>query len=300
MKDADSRAAFLAEVPDGAASADLNAIFSDIKRLWAIDSPALFFRALAAIPGALPQCWKVLATHASSGHMQQAATAVTTMVESRLTTCNFEQISTESLCLSGVEWGHIENALASYNRANPMNLMAVAILTVRGAGSPNERPCTADQSVWQPSEKLALSTTMLGVESIGAVALESIDRLALDSDRNPDTVSCVAPRAALVPSLYRHLARYPAFLRFAAEVLDSGHLRQQLAGLVDSARVVALERADAILAPSRLSSQRIGFSDDVDSLVRRFLVKVPEMVVMGVFLRRLIPGIEFSTHGDQR
>ncbi|CAN5518918.1 hypothetical protein BH11PSE7_BH11PSE7_32280 [soil metagenome] len=280
MKTSMDSANFLPELADDSAGNSVDAIYVAIKRLWGIDSPALFFRTLATVPEGLASCWAVIEPYAAGGRLQAQALGLADHVHLCLFEQGFETHGPRPR-LVAEEWGHIENALASYNRANPKNLMAVAILSMQ-SGAPIEELQSIDETTWLPPEPLILSSSMIRPEDIEPESAKAIARLsdlpakAFDSQK----------QGILMPSLYRHLARYPTFLTYAADVLHSGKNRTLVSALVESTRSRALSKATEMTG--RAISSRTPFSIEIENLTAQFLEKIPEMVVMGIFLRGLV------------
>lgn len=271
---------FLPEIDDGMAGETVEATYREIKRLWGIDSPALFFRTLATLPDGLAACWQVIRPFAESGLLHTAALGLVHHTQSRLLGQGFT-VGEPRPTVTQEQKGHIQNALASYNRANPQNLMAAAILSVHGSAS-DERPLALTSVAWQPPSVLTLSTAMLHPEEIPLASTNAIARLS--------DLGCSGGAArqdvALMPSLYRHLARYPTFMSYAAEVLHSASNREVADEAIENTRSQALLYATQLIQdPSTPKSQ---FPDEVERLIVRFVQKIPEMVVMGIFLRGLL------------
>lgn len=279
----DRNAKYLPEIDDGAAPAEVDAVYSEIKRLWGVDSPALFFRTLATIPNGLTLCWDVLEPFAASGRLQREANAIAAHTSVGLDARRLASKEIESAAFTVEQRAHILNALASYNRANPMNLMAAATLDACGACDVS-RPRVLPVAGWVPEPPLYLSTPMLEPSAIAPDAQDAIKALSAVAV-GKDTVG---GQAVLMPSLYRHLAYFPQFLRFAAEVVHAQDNRGHLSELIASVREEALGRANALRAEALARAERVPFPVEVQEIIQRFTRKIPEMVVMGRFLRGLL------------
>ena len=100
-----------------------------------------------------------------------------------------------------------------------------------------------------------------------------------------------APPSTLWPSLYRHLAHWPAFLGYASVLVAprfaeidavSARLRQQI-------EAAAAELATRMTPPPGLPAPAGEQRQRLQAAIDQFSPRIPEMVVIGGVLRRALP-----------
>ena len=199
----------LAELRESEARGAVRHIYGEIKRLSAVPMVALIYRHLATIPGALEWSWALLEPVMRAGLVQQQAwhLASAALIPRDVT------IPRAALRAGGIE-ADDERAIAAvldaYNRANPVNLMAVRSLALHLAGSVPDA-AAAERARWQPPSAPPPLPPMIDPEAMTPTVRESG---ALLTDRGAGG----AP-STLWPSLYRHLAHWPAFLGYASVLI---------------------------------------------------------------------------------
>ncbi len=182
----------------------------------------------------------------------------------------------------------IANVLDTYNRANPINIVAVTVL--RGAladtGQRGRLHARADAPLRSP--RLAQLTSLPPMVDVEALSPELAGLTA--------SLASLGSRdgASIVPSLYRHLANWPPFLRLVPEALgpryQSGEIERAAAEVRTHARVEAaatLSRvATAPSQPERLDARsRRAIAGSLDA----FVARIPDMIIVGTILRRTLP-----------
>lgn len=272
---------YLKEYSADEANTLVQAILNQITGLWGVSMPALFFRALATMPDALPACWRVIAPYALGGQISHAAQQLRETTREQLAAI-MAPIRVQDAGLSTEELQQISLTLAAFNRANPQNLVSAAILANRGNG-PDTHVTPAPAATWQPPAKLTPPTPMLELAEMDDRAKSAID--ALRTMAAPSGAGSNG-QAVIIPSLYRHLAGFPSFLESATTQLSLYTMQPQLEQLGKDLQVEALN-LDIAEAGNASPSERIPFDEKVEQLIGRFLVVIPEMVVTGLYLERL-------------
>ncbi|MEO8652485.1 MAG: hypothetical protein ABI409_00030 [Ramlibacter sp.] len=242
---------------------------------------ALIYRHLATIPGALEWSWDLLEPWLRAGFLQQQAWQ---LASAALIPRNVV-IPRAALRAAGID-AFDERAIAAvldaYNRANPVNIMAVRCLALHLAGEVPASPDTGASSSWQPPSVSEPLPPMIDPSAMTPAVRELA---LLLTDRGAG-----AAPSTLWPSLYRHLAHWPAFLGFAGVLvppefaaIDAGaaRLRRQ----VDAA---ATELAARMKPPDR-AAPAAGDRQRLQAAIAQFSARIPEMVVIGGVLRRALP-----------
>ena len=279
----------LTELPETQAGDATRHIYAQIKRLAGVPMVALIYRHLATIPGALEWSWDLLEPALRAGRLQQQAweLASAARIPRNVT---IPRAALRAAGISAADERAIAAVLEAYNRANPVNIMAVRCLAVYLAGEVGAVAVTAAPSSWRPPLPPEPLPPMIEppamTPAVRELALMLTDRGARG-----------AP-SALWPSLYRHLAHWPAFLGFAGVLVPpefaaidaaAARLRQQVdAAAADlAAHMTPPDRP----APAAEDRQRL------QAAIAQFSERIPEMVVIGGLLRRALPTGASATGG---
>jgi hypothetical protein len=242
---------------------------------------ALIYRHLATIPGALEWAWGVLEPAMRAGAVQEAAWRLAR----RARVARQRAIPGAALAaadLSATDVRAIAQVLDAYNRANPVNIVALRCLSLQLAGCAQEG---ADEAwpQWTPPPSVPSLPPMVNP---GAMTATVRELAVLLTDR-----CASAQPSPLWPSLYRHLAHWPAFLGYAAvlvppefEAIDAAaaHLRREVD---DAAATIALRLRPAPAHPAPAAAQ----AQQLQAAIMQFTRRIPEMVVIGNLLRGALP-----------
>jgi hypothetical protein len=271
----------LAELPEIQASGEQRRIYFEIKRLSAVPMVALIYRHLATIPGALEWAWALVEPALQSGRLQERAwqLAAAAAIPGQRT---IPRAALRAAGIDAVAETAIVQVLQAYNRANPVNMLVVGCLAQHLAGKVDCISAAPAAFGWQPPPAPAPLPPMVDPAAMPP-AVRELALLLTDRDDG-------RPPSLLWPSLYRHLAHWPAILgyasvlvvpEFAAVDASAEQLRRQVqAASVELARELP---APALLAPDAAQRARL------QSAIERFGVRIPEMVVIGGLLMRALP-----------
>lgn len=267
----------LAELAEADAPASVRAIYAGLRDGAVTPIAALIWRHIATHPGVLEACWAALAPLFASGEMPATAWRVAqeTVPEGLLS-----RIDPRAQALLGISPDQATTLGAlveAYNRANPVNLLAVLTLLNRVANpAPAEaaRPAAARPFTgWQPPPAI---TRPLPRMTPPAEMGEDM-RWLLNDLRLGDTTRL----DAVLPSLYRHLTDWPAYLA----VLHIGLAPRFRDGTM-AAHVARVEQAMAAEA-ARLAQQitpvpALAERPELQATMRRFASGfIPTMIVVG-------------------
>ena len=206
-------------VVESDATGDIKNIFDDIKNVTGVDVVNLVWRRLALTQNALPHLWAVLRPAYENGFINQQAVEF----QNHLAIPKLPKFTDEVLFASGIDnLGKmtINNILASYNRTNTVNVIALQAALIALTGG-------EDGAIEQTHKK------------VGGDSLLPMPRLPAISDLNPIIISLVEDLNSLgeedgtiIASMYRHLAYWPnylALIKIALEpIASSGELKKAI------------------------------------------------------------------------
>jgi hypothetical protein len=262
----------LIEIPEVGAPAATAHLYREIRRAMQVPFVALFYRNLAAIDGALEWMWGIVAPLLASGELEAAA--------AHMARSGVLRSPPLLPTAAPADQAAINQIIAAYNRANPMNFTCAAILGHVLAG----KAAQSDQLAPEGSEGIAhlpdapdQVPAMVSPEDFPPALSAAVARLET-SDTAGD---------GIVPSLYRHLANWPSFLGDAVETLSprfaDGSLKnvaREISAAGQTQAAVLIAGRDLAPLPSALVERRQAVSESVEKFSRR----IPEMIVVGRLL----------------
>ena len=219
-------------VTEAAAIGDIAEIFADIRRVLGVGVVNLIWRHLTTIPGALPWAWGTVRPLYVDGTIATEAAALHDDIDvPKLPAFPPEVLAAAGLLQSDVNT--IREVLAAYDRTNAMAIVALSALLRRLDDEP--LPAEAAQSSGGhkshelPSEiPLPPLSDMADLLPATADLVLTLNRLGTRRDN------------AILASMYRHLAQWPAYLAMAWTIiapLDAdGRLSQSIADITAKAR----------------------------------------------------------------
>jgi len=236
-------------ITEATATGETAAIFADIRRVLGVEVVNLVWRHLATIPDALSRTWGMLRPLYVDGTIATAAAAL----HDDLDLPELPPFPPELLAateLLGGDLGTIRNILAAYDRTNAMALIALSALLCRLEGEPPARNAASSHGVgvvYEPPPSIPLPSLPAMAELPPATA-ELVLILNRLGTRRDD---------AVLASMYRHLAYWPAYLALAwtlvAPMDADGSLVRSIADATAKARVratrVAMQLHDPSAAP---------------------------------------------------
>ena len=277
-------AAYLAEVSTAAASGETARIYQAIRRCTAGPLVALIYRHLATMPGVLEAVWQAVEPLLESGELQTRAWALAEGAWDG----PLPDASAPLRALDRTALADCARVIDAYNRANPVNYAVVSVIhaaqpvggaaqVAAGAGGP--AAVAAGAPPWTPPEPIGSIAPIPAIEALDPQARAIVERFGKDAGTG-------AP--LLMPTLYRHIAHWPGLLEFAGQEvaprLADGSFepaiqgfRERLASAAGDLAVRHAIRVDPALHTPAMTA-----------LLERFTAVIPEMVVVGQFLRRAI------------
>ncbi len=276
-----STQALLSELPEAEARGAIAQIYDEIRQLSAVPMVALIWRHLATLPGTLEWAWALLAPAMRAGVVQQVAAHLA----AKARVAHPRSIPAAALRACGISEADqrgITEVLHAYNRANPVNIVMVRCLSLHlsaRVGSINAQPWPH----WQTPEAPPKLPPMVNPEAMSptvrAMALLLTNRGAQQA---PST---------LWPSLYRHLAHWPAFLGLATVLVPTEF--EAIDAVAARMRHEVDRAAEDIAARLSISADRpvpvTATGAALQSAIDQFSGRIPEMVVIGNLLQDALP-----------
>ena len=267
----------LPEVAAADAPPEIRAIYDQIMRATGVGSPALIYRHVAVFPGFLEWVWQLAGPEIESGHVVRHALAAV----DRVPTVSLPSITPAVFAETGVDAESQKTVRAmidTYNRMNPVNL--ALFTTIRAMLDPRAAPPVGDTSLPDaPPAPAAYPIPLPAPVDVSAMPEDLRETVRALSSAIP-----IPEGAAVTPTLYRHFAIWPDFMRHLApglqSALDDGSIAaamkqtiQELQPLIDDIRRRAASRK---LPPPPLEKP-LAMAHTIDS----FLVMIPQLIVVG-------------------
>jgi hypothetical protein len=217
----------LPEMREEDAPAEIGRIYADIKRASGTPLVNLIYRHLATIPGGLAWVWGSIRMNWGYDGLVKAASAM----PSAEIAIHLPAALWRAAGLSEQSLGEIRILIEHYNLTNAANILGVTALS----------HVIGDPSLWSGETKLTWTETPHRQFAAGGLAVPKLDSLS------PDVIEVVHfinglgedDQPAMVASMFRHLASWPASLAVAAALL---------APLSRSGELARLRRATTVAA----------------------------------------------------
>jgi hypothetical protein len=266
-------------IPEAQASGDIAALYEDIRATLGVPVVNLIWRHLAATPGALEWAWASLRPAYQSGAIaDQASTLRGSLVLPSQVSLDSSELASAGLSASDIE--SIEFVLRAYERSNAMNLVALAALL---AGLNKVAP-GENEVVNSKAGGAALTGVMPGLPPIDAMP----DPLrALVEDLND-----LGGQTVILPTMYRHLSHWPAFLALVYGLLAPLDADARLQRLISEVVIAGHVRGASVCG--QLAQQATVIEGDVEALTRGALVQfmhgpLAKMTVIVGIVRQAMP-----------
>ncbi len=261
----------LPELSPDVAPPHIRAIYDEICRWAAVPMAALIFRNLATHPGVLEEVWDGIGPLFRSGQIQDAAWRVSQNAAPKNLLPPIEEHARAVIGLTDEALIEVRNTLDAYNRANPVNLLAMLGLLERlNSDAP---PQSVPLGAWTPPAPIPASIPkMAPLDTMSPQIRWLINDLGF-GDR-----SKLAP---VVPSLYRHLTNWPGYLAVLHVTLRPRFRDGTIAAATEQLRQ-AMAREAVPLALSLPPLRRLATISEVPVTITNFTATViPQMIVIG-------------------
>ncbi len=272
-----------AEISEGDAEGEIRVLYEDIRSTMNVGMVNLIYRRMAMVDGLLAWVWGAIRPALTTG----CATRALATLESKTHWPTTPAIPASTFAVLGIDTqdlAAITHMLGDYNRGNGLNLFVLtALAAALNANAPHTKKTAADVDVGRHTPRplppiIAMSQM--------APATSNLVR---------DLSTPIAPPGKpMIPSLFRHLARWPGYLAVVAPTIihlaKSGELSQLSGAIQQKVSGVAADFSQDIafphgVAPPDAATQKYW----LDQLHAYTSKPIPEMFVIGHVLRRALP-----------
>ena len=209
----------LPEIPECRATGSTAAIFADIKSCLQVPMVNLIYRHLATVPAGLEWAWCSIRPVVVDGTVPSAADRLTRVLrDGGLLPALGVSSAIGRLTADPDAANQVKRILDSYNVANPQNLIIVLSLLelLTSERQPNALLPVAEFNAGSPSRgdgsRDSALPPMIDPSDIAAPIVELIASVGVGRGGHEEVI---------IPSLYRHLARWPQFLVEELDRLNS-------------------------------------------------------------------------------
>jgi hypothetical protein len=263
----------LSEIPVDLAAGSVAKNYDEIRYRSGAAVPALLFRHLASRPPLLEWLWASVGPRFIDGSVQATAESLVSGVDTGkpLDLPNPSQPKHQTLGITSRDRETLQSVLDTYNRMNPMNLLTI-------------------QLCLHVMEQRAEETSVAGREVAPPARLPDIPAAVALSSMSPDTKQLTQKLAkwiptsaygSITPTLYRHLANWPAFLKLAGgqilERLQDGSIQRSSERLLAASSAAAAKLPTTSPAWSLPGDQQTELKAATDP----FFVCIPQLIVVG-------------------
>ncbi len=264
------------ELSPDAAPPHIRAIYDEICRWAAVPMAALIFRNLATHPGVLEEVWDGIGPLFRSGQIQDAAWRIARTAVPKDLLPPIEAHARAVMGLSDETLVEVRNTLDAYNRANPVNLLAMLCLLERlKTDAPAQ---TVPLGAWTPPAPIPSAIPKMALLDTMSPQIRWLINDLGFGDR-----SKLAP---VVPSLYRHLTNWPGYLAVLHVTLLPRFRDGTIAAATEQLRQ-AMAREAVPLALSLPPLRRLATIPEVPVTITNFTATViPQMIVIGTAMRQ--------------
>ena len=217
-------------VLESEATGDIKDIFDDIKNVTGVDVVNLVWRRLAKTKNALPYLWGVLRPLYESGFINYQALEF----QNQLVFPKLPRFKDEILFALGIDnlaKITINNILASYNRTNTVNLIALqaALITLEGV-----KDVALDQAHKKTTNDCLLPMPRLpAISDLNPIIISLVEELNLLGEED----------GTIIASMYRHLAYWPNYLALVKIALEPIASSGELKRAIDKSREQSAKKA---------------------------------------------------------
>lgn len=279
-------------IPEDEAAGIVKDIYADMRAVLGIPVVNLIYRHIATLPGCLEWSWATLRPLYASGAIGQSAQRLA----ARVALPPLPRLSPAVLAAVGVNPESIRavlRTLDTYNRANPMNLIALTVLLAYMEGRVPPRAKTGRSVAPRGAPRAAPAQPDDALPPLLAV-----ERMP------PDTAALVRELAAIgveeggvaMPTLWRHLAHWPGYLALALTLLRpleaNGWLGEAIEALRQRKEELARETRAALRGGHDVARPGAAAGAELQAVVRSFTGGlIVRMIPIGQVLRATLPEI---------
>lgn len=213
------------EIPEAGAPPDIAAMYADMRRCMRVPVVNLIYRTLATMDGALPWVWAALRPAALSGALDESARRLADAVP---------RIDLGHMTVAAADRAGVLHVVEGYNRGNSLNL--VGLIAVRRLIEPPHAPARAVPTAPAPDSAPPPLPRILKLAELEPTVAAKVEAIA-----------ALHGTGGIVPSIYLHLAHWPAFLVAACERITPHVADGSVARACENAVVLARAETDRLL-----------------------------------------------------
>jgi hypothetical protein len=267
-------------ITESAATGEIAEIFADIRQVYRVGVVNLIWRHLATFPQALPWVWQSVRPLYVDGTIEREAA----VLRASIAVPEFPSFPASVIAAAGLgehDLNQIRTILAAYDRTNAMALIALSAVGCKIADMPVDGDggiASGSELPFAPPPELRLPP-LLSLSELSPATAELVLTMNRIGAKRDD---------AILASMYRHLAHWPAYLALAwtmlAPLASGARLDDLIAHAIAQARASARRMIGRLPPPSTLAP---AVRADVARALDRFAGDViPKMVIIGALLRR--------------
>jgi hypothetical protein len=261
-------------IAEADATGETAELYADIRGVLGAGVVNLIWRHLATMPGALRWVWSSVRPL----YVEQAPIRAS-ILRSELTLPNVTAYSIDTLLSAGIsqsDLAQIQTVLASYHHTNALALVVLSAIVVDDAPAKIALADTRNVSL-PPTGAMPVLPAMSDLAPAAARLVEELNGFGEDVD------------TALIASMYRHLAHWPAYLALTRTMLAPLERDGTLRSLVGTARLRANFHG-TMLAAHLQSNPRPSSSVQALAACRRFVEHpIARMTVVCSIMRHATP-----------
>lgn len=211
-------------IPEADATGEVAALYADIRQTLGVPLVNLIWRNLATIPGALNWAWTSLKPVYEDGSIQAEAYALR-VGQTLPDVSKLDPSALADAGLTAADLTTISTILDSYDRSNPLNLVAIgALLVMLQGGTGDSIDAGPAEIVTEPPVDGALPKLL------------SLDEMSADTADLVQAVNRLGARgkAHIMVSMPRHLAHWPAYLELYQAIIAPLDADGRLAASIDA------------------------------------------------------------------
>jgi len=264
------------EVAEDAADPNIHDVYQDIRNVLDLPNVNLLYRRLAVEPPALAWAWGLVRGPALAGLLDQGASDLAKALAAH----PLPDLPDPALHVLGIDRkarAEIMKVLATFNSANPRNLIGACLWQAALAGASRRMPAPIDirkRRGAAPASNYQLPP-IIQIDQMDADTAGIV--MGLLKWRDPKMT-------ATVPSLFRHLAHWPQFLAIALATIGPLHATGWVADTQKALLTNAKRLAENILSkgtedfppPSDTAARQA-----ISEIANTYPEKISEMVVVG-------------------
>ena len=273
-----STTGYIAEIGAEAASGEIAQIYAEIRRLTGVPLVTLVYRHLATYPGALQALWQSISPLLASGELQEGAWKIARDAYSG----PLPPPSADLRALGSLQREQAGNVIDAYNRANAANYAVVCAVRATPSGRQASDAAAITVRSWAPPASIAAIAPVPRMDALDAHTRARVDSFAKSAGPG---------EPVLVPTLYRNIAYWPALLELAVQEVPPRLACGAFDPAIQSFRRDVDRVASELVLRRHVSIDPRLTTPPLRAVLERFSQLIPEMVVVGHFLRGVLDQI---------